>query len=225
MMNTVKYRNTGIIFFLSMVFLVALPKKDVIGSQYDSQYWNNLQLSHALSNRVEVKLSMTQKMIHTAHQFGLHNYSPGVTVSINPWVEVSAHYKYQRSLHGTLWEPEHRLDLVPTIRWEWGKSAGKLDNKVEYRHLENDPFWRFREKLTLERSVTFHQLELEPFASGELYYEPGIGQLTQTRIQVGTAVPLSRKVDLELYLLRKSTRATPVWLQYNVFGTKLSLDL
>jgi len=211
--------------FLGLACYVFMPAADAGASQYDSQYWNNIQFNHALSARVEVKLGMTQKLIHTASQFGLHNYSPGVTVTVSPAFEISAHYKYQRSLNGAIWQREHRLDLVPTIRWDWEKSSGKLDTKVEYRHLENHPFWRFREKVTVDRTMTIHGVELEPFASGEIYYEPGVGALTQARLQVGAATPLTGTMDLEFYLLRKSSRAAPVWLQYNVIGTKISLDL
>lgn len=225
-MEKIKYISSGAgIFFFVLLGCFSFPGTKAAAGQYDSQYWNNIQLNHALSERVEVKLGMTQKLIHTAHQFGLYNYSPGVTVSLNPAFEVSAHYKYQKSLNGTVWQPEHRLDVVPTVRWNWGRSAGKLDNKVEYRHLESHPNWRFREQLRLERTVTVHRRELEPFAAAELYYEPGSGGLTQTRLQFGAATPLSGSLDLELYFLRKSARATPAWRQYNVIGTKLSLEL
>lgn len=224
-LTEIRIRRAVIGLFLGVVCFFVMPASYARASQYDSQYWNNIQLNHAFSERVEVKLSMTQKMIHTARQFGLHNYSPGVTVTISPAFEISAHYKYQRSFSGAIWEREHRLDLAPTVRWDWGKSSGKLDSKVEYRHLEHNPFWRFREKVTVDRTVTIHGIELEPFACGELFYEPGIGALTQARLQVGAATPLTQTMDLEVYLLRKSSRATPVWLQYDVIGTKISLDL
>jgi hypothetical protein len=59
--------------------------------------------------------------------------------------------------------------------------------------------WRYRNRLTLERTFSIHSYHFIPYASAELFYESQYGKISTTSIYAGSLFPVGKHVEFNPY--------------------------
>ncbi len=60
--------------------------------------------------------------------------------------------------------------------------------------------WRYRNRLTLERTFAIHTFHLIPYASAEIYYESQYGKVSTTELYAGTLLPFGKTLRVRSLL-------------------------
>jgi hypothetical protein len=77
--------------------------------------------------------------------------------------------------------------------------------------------WRYRNKLTIERTFTAHSYHLIPYVEAEPFYESQYGKFSVTDLYAGCLLPLGKHVELDPYFeFENDTAKAPNKQQYYV---------
>jgi hypothetical protein len=83
--------------------------------------------------------------------------------------------------------------------------------------------WRYRNMLSLERTVAVRSYHLIPYASAEIYYESQYGKVSTTELYAGTHLPLGKHIQLAPYYMHQNN--TGKHPNKQVHGIGLTLDI
>ncbi len=83
--------------------------------------------------------------------------------------------------------------------------------------------WRYRNKLTLERTITIHSYHLIPYASVEPYYESQYGKWSTTALFAGCQFPAGHHVQFDSYYEHENSTGKRSNQQTNAVGLALNL--
>jgi hypothetical protein len=123
-----------------------------------------------------------------------------------------------RSISATDKAEENRieLDLAP----KYPLPAGMLlddRNRIDLRFIADNFTWRYRNRLTLQRTFEIHSVKVTPYARGEVFYDISSSSWNKTTYALGGTVGLTKRIDLEPYYERENnTGSTPNHV--NAFG-------
>lgn len=82
--------------------------------------------------------------------------------------------------------------------------------------------WRYRNRLTLERSVRIGRVGVTPYVRGEIFYISRYGTWSRNSYSFGMEMPLGRRMQAEPYFERENqSRTSPQHV--NALGVKFSL--
>ena len=94
----------------------------------------------------------------------------------------------------------HTCQIFPQIQ----TGAQFLDGSLPYRLLFMQPgLERYRNRLQVERELSFDGHRITPFAAVEAFYDTRFSAWNRKRLYVGVRIPLSRHVSLEPYFMRQ----------------------
>jgi len=85
--------------------------------------------------------------------------------------------------------------------------------------------WRYRNMLSLERTVAIHSYHLIPYASAEIYYESQYGKVSTTELYAGTQLPLGKHFQLVPYYEHQNNTGKHPNQQVNGLGLTLDIYL
>jgi hypothetical protein len=83
--------------------------------------------------------------------------------------------------------------------------------------------WRYRNMLSLERTVAIRSYHFIPYASAEIYYESQYGKVSTTELYAGTHMPLGKHFQLAPYYMHQNN--TGKHPNKQVHGLGLTLDI
>jgi Protein of unknown function (DUF2490) len=83
--------------------------------------------------------------------------------------------------------------------------------------------WRYRNMLSLERTVAIRSYHFIPYASAEIYYESQYGKVSTTELYAGSHVPLGKHFQLTPYYEHQNN--TGKHPNKQVHGVGLTLDI
>jgi hypothetical protein len=124
-----------------------------------------------------------------------------------------------RYLAGINQAPENRIeiDFTPQFRLPLGIQAGDR-SRIDLRFIEGSDFsWRYRNRISLQRTFKVRRFALSPYAQGEFCHSSGSGSWNKTTFQFGADFPFRKHFDFELYYEHdNNVGSTPN--QVNAFG-------
>jgi hypothetical protein len=83
-------------------------------------------------------------------------------------------------------------------------------HRTDLRVINGRFAWRYRNRMTLERSFKVGRLSLTPFARGEVFYDGYWGLWSQNSYSMGATFPISNRLDLApFYEHRNNSKSTP----------------
>jgi Protein of unknown function (DUF2490) len=85
--------------------------------------------------------------------------------------------------------------------------------------------WRYRNMLSLERTVAIRSYHLIPYASAELYYESQYGKVSTTELYAGSHVPLGKHFQLTPYYEHQNNTGKHPNKQVHGLGLTLNIYL
>jgi hypothetical protein len=162
-------------------------------------------------------------------QIGMHvDYIP------NKHFILRTGYRFGTSV-GETSEPfkEHRLLTEQTLRKLLPGDLLLSDrNREDFRFLNGDFSFRYRNRVTLEREFQLQKRTVTPYVSGELFYDTRFDSWNRNRLAVGVQTSLrrgplrkmllpKRQVILDVYYMRQNdSRSNPAHV--NAIGASLA---
>ena len=189
----------------------------------DWQYWNGIKLKHALHEQWDVHIKFEQRVTGDLSALGLHSYAPGMVYKPNTHMQYAVGYKYELKNGASRWSEEHRLEQILTLKGAWLGFKGSVGTRVEYRSIDGDEKWRWREKVTISRPIVLGHLKLAPYLSEELFFDFKTDEYNQNRAVLGVAKKLSSSVEVDLYYMYRADLKSSGWSGVNVLGTSMTI--
>jgi hypothetical protein len=118
---------------------------------------------------------------------------------------------------------ENRVQLGLTSRFHlpWSLELSER-NRFDLRVISDQFSWRYRNRLTLEKSFSIKSFSFSPYARGEIYYDSQSGTWSKNTYSFGAAFPIRKRLELEVYYERENTTGgSPPHV--NGIGTTLSV--
>jgi hypothetical protein len=144
----------------------------------------------------------------------------------NKYLTLRAGYRYQNSLTAGHSAAENRGIIELTSRYELPGQLVVTDrSRGEFRFIEGiSPSTRYRNRLRLERDLTYGWLESTPYIYDEIFYDTRYGLWSPNRYGVGVQFQVGRHTVLEpQYFRQDGSRSNPANL--NVFVLILNIYL
>ena len=96
-------------------------------------------------------------------------------------------------------------------------------NRVDVNFTNGSTYWRYRNKLTLQRTVTFRAYHPSLNASVEIFYNSRYGKWSTTAIYAGAILPIGQRIELNPYYEHQNITGTAPNQQIDSLGLILNL--
>jgi hypothetical protein len=96
-------------------------------------------------------------------------------------------------------------------------------NRADLDWSDGSFTWRYRNMLSLERTVAIRSYHFIPYASAEIYYESQYSKVSTTEIYVGTHLPMGKHIQLAPYYEHQNN--TGKHPNEQLHGIGLTLDI
>jgi len=97
-------------------------------------------------------------------------------------------------------QPENRVTLDATPRFPLKAAISVADrNRGELRVIDGKSSWRYRNRLTVERSFRIRSYHFTPYVRGEAYYDSNPAKWSRTTEDIGCIFPIRRRAELQSY--------------------------
>lgn len=209
-------------FTVCLVGLIGVIVQPVRASD-DWQYWNGVKLKYVLHEKLDAHIKFEQRVTDDLGEFGLHNYAPGIVYKLNKTIQYAIGYKYEQERGASSWSEEHRLEQKLTLKGSWSGFKGSVGTRFEYRSIDGNEKWRWREKVKISRSVTLGKFVFSPYVSEEIFYDFLIDKYNQNRAAVGFTKKLSSNAESNLYYMYKTSMKSAGWSGVNILGTDMTV--
>jgi hypothetical protein len=90
--------------------------------------------------------------------------------------------------------------------------------EINYTNGNPNPSWRYRNRLTLQKTITVHSYHPSPYVSAEFYYNSRYGKWSTTTVYAGCILPLGKKTQLEPYYEHSNATGVSPNQQTNALG-------
>ena len=134
---------------------------------------------------------------------------------------LRAGYHYLPSTDGPT---EHRGVLEVTGRYPLKSGVLFSDrNRSEFRFVNGEFSWRYRNRPTIERTVKIWSYHFTPYVRGEVYFDSNSKKWSRTAEDLGAAFPIRKHTEIELYYEHQNDTSKPPNHQINALGLSLNL--
>ncbi len=96
-------------------------------------------------------------------------------------------------------------------------------NRADLDWSDGSFTWRYRNMLSLERTVTINSYHLIPYASAELYYESQYAKVSTTEIYAGSLFPMGKHFQLKAYYEHQNNTGKHPNAQVHGLGLTLNI--
>jgi hypothetical protein len=121
-------------------------------------------------------------------------------------------YRYLPSYTGGSNENRGVLEVTPRypLTGLLGHVLLSNRNRVDFRLIEGEHSWRYRNRLSVERELSVGRVRANPYARFEVYYDSRFDKWSRTESMVGSSFPVTRNWELEAYYdYQHDTSASP----------------
>lgn len=94
-------------------------------------------------------------------------------------------------------------------------------NRADLRVIQGQFSWRYRNRITLERSFKVHEYPITPYGRAEFYYNSQSDTWDKKTYQFGLNCPIHHRAELNPYYERQNNTSKPNYV--NAFGFTVSL--
>jgi hypothetical protein len=130
-------------------------------------------------------------------------------------------YRYMPSTDG---RTEHRGVIEATGRCPLMRGALLSDrNRLDLRSVGGEFSWRYRNRLSAERTVAIHGYHFTPYMRVEGYYDGRYQKWSRTAETIGLIFPVRKRYEIEAYYEHQNDTSTPPNRQVEGLGYVLSM--
>jgi hypothetical protein len=109
-----------------------------------------------------------------------------------------------RYIHNVDKADENRLQFDVSPKYPLPKDMLLDDrNRVELRIISGDGTWRYRNRLTFQRTFQTHRFKSTPYARAEAFYEINQGEWSEWTYSFGGFIPIRERIEVEPYYERQ----------------------
>jgi hypothetical protein len=110
-----------------------------------------------------------------------------------------------RSISATDKPDENRiqLDLAPRFQLP-GRMLLDDRDRIDLRFISGNFTWRYRNRLTLQRTFKIHAFPVTPYARGEVYYDISSNMWNRTTYSLGGTIGLTKRTEIRPYYEREN---------------------
>ena len=120
--------------------------------------------------------------------------------------------------------PENRMQVVATFHFPLKAGFLMSDRNRADLDWKNGSFtWRYRNKLTLERTFSIRSYHLIPYVAAEPYYESQYNKWSTTALYAGCLFPVGKYVEFNTYYEHENNTGKSPNQQQNAIGLALYL--
>jgi hypothetical protein len=132
-------------------------------------------------------------------------------------------YRYMPTTNGPT---ENRGILETTGRYPLVRGVLLSDrNRADLRFIAGEFSWRYRNRLTAERTFSIRSYHLTPYVRAELYYDGNLHKWSRTAETVGLVFPIRKRAEIDSYYEHQNDSSNAPNRQVNAFGIALSVYL
>ncbi len=212
----------------------------------DFQLWLKLGAEGALSDSVKIKAEEELKFQDDASEFYDEETLMMLEFSCTDWMSVgvgckivqerknTATYKASegdggaveyKPVHSHYWREEVRPTVDLTLKHDLG--GWKFDNRLRFEVRDkddgSDTYMRYRDRIRVRSPWKFTALEINPYASWELFIEDADGlsgsdMFNRHRSQIGVSANFTENLSGGLYALVQADKSDGDWDSFNVLG-------
>ena len=130
-------------------------------------------------------------------------------------------YRYMPSTSGPT---EHRGVLELTGRFPLTSGFLISDrNRSDLRFINGEFSWRYRNRLTVERTVSILSYHFTPYVRGEVYFDSNYEKWSRTSETMGITFPIGKHTEIEPYYEHQNDTSKSPNRQINALGLALNL--
>jgi hypothetical protein len=119
---------------------------------------------------------------------------------------------------------ENRMEMIATLNYPLKAGLRVSDRSRADLDWENSKFtWRYRNKLTLERTFSIHSYHLIPYVAAEPFYESQYSKWSTTSLYAGCLFPIRKHFELNPYYEHDNNTGKSPNKQVNSIGLALYL--
>jgi len=100
----------------------------------------------------------------------------------------------------------------------WGGFIASDRNRADLDWKSQTFTWRYRNKLTIERTISVRSYHMIPYVAAEPFYESQYNKWSATDLYVGSLFPVGRHVEFNLYYEHENDTAKDPNRQNNYVG-------
>ena len=193
----------------------------------DFEYWAKVILEIPVTEHWEFSFDGRLTFGDDARRLTDHQEDYVFTYSgLADWFAVGLGYKKAFGRDGDTWRTEDRPYLNLIVKSKLGDLRVGSRSRFEYRDVEDeDPVWRYRNKVTLRPAVTFTRLKLQPYVADEIFVNFDEEDFNQHRLYGGFFVSLHERIDLDLfYVWKLDEQEDDSWHDTNVIGSYITFQ-
>jgi len=228
-------------FFLTLL-LVAVPLIKAQQPATEKEFWPEIDVYINLKPKVRLFLIGTlSKSVEDGELFNAQAFESQIGVHVdyipNKHLILRTGYRFGSSVGETV-QPfkEHRILTEQTLRKLLRGDLLVSDrNREDFRFLNGNFSFRYRNRVTLEREFQLKKRTITPYVSGELFYDTRFDIWNRNRLAVGVQTSLrrgplrkmllpKRQVILDLYYARQNDSRSNT-AHVNAIGASLAFYL
>jgi hypothetical protein len=131
---------------------------------------------------------------------------------------VGGGYEFIQTDQNTSKKREHRIILQGSPKYLLPfKLLAQDRNRLEFRWVNSAYDFRYRNKLTVDRTLSIDKFRFTPYASGELFWDRNHHSWNENQYAFGGEFPLRKVFMLDIYYLHQNC-TTCGEKSTNVFG-------
>ena len=220
---------------LGLAVLVALFSPDSQAQSY--QTWPEIDTYINLNQNFRLYFIATQTEEH--HQGTDAEIGPNLDFFFKPLFKTNKGVIFQpdrsksrpfllrvgyRYLPSTSGPTEHRVVLEATGRYALKSGfLFSVRNRADLRFINGEFSWRYRNRPTVERTVSILSYHFTPYVRGEVYYDGDYRKWSRISETLGAAFPIGKHIEIEPYYEHQHDTSKSPNHQINALGISLNL--
>jgi hypothetical protein len=227
------FQRISVVRYTPLVYLAALLCSGADAQQAQTQYLPEIDTYVGLTDRYRLMFMASRST--DGNTLESAQIGPNLDINFRPlkrrplrtndssksnFLTLRIGYQYLKNL-GKPNENRVQMALTSHFHLPWSLVLEER-NRFDLRVISDQFSWRYRNRLTLERSFTIKSLSFSPYARGEIYYDSKSGTWSKNTYSFGATFPIRKRLELEGYYERINTTGG-VPAHVNGIGTTLSI--
>lgn len=201
------------------------------------QFWPKIDTYVTLNSNVRIYLTASQTResgTSTDAEIG-----PNVDIFLKPLLRLQRITRFQldqsesrllllrfgyRYLPSTQGPTENRIVMEATPNFPLKANILLSDrNRADVRFMARSVSWRYRNRLTLERTLSIRAYHFTPYLRGEVYYDSNSARWSRTALDAGGRFPIRKHTEIEPYFEHQNDTSQIPNRQVTALGLSLNL--
>ena len=200
---------------LLLLLLLTIARGRVAAQDQDNddvQFWPDVTLGFKLNPRVTWSLVGTLRAGRDLHALVSEQIGTSFSFKVTNYLNLAPGYRHiwsQSNPAKHTQESRYSVDVTPRLPLPKGFTLSDR-NRGEVREINDQISWRYRNRMQLEKTLTWHERQLTPYVAGEIHYDSRYHEWNRKQFWAGTRIPVSKHFTLDLHYSRnQDARAHP----------------